>query len=411
MKLKLSGWMKVIMAVMLLTSAASASERFSIDGYYKNFSVVYNFSELYEYPFGLDDPVGSVSGRLRLNTVWWASNRVSLRVSYDFAPRIQDRALFFLSPTLTTIEPRQYRVADFDSRLYPECGADVASFAVFHNLDRAFVTVEADVVDVYIGRQPIAFGSARIVNPTDVIAPYSYETLDTEDRIGVDGVRARIPMGFMGEIDAGCVFGDDFDQDKSAYFLRAKGYAARTDLSAIIMRFRENMMVGVDVARAVGGASVWLEAAQVFVNGSAPQGRDYFSASVGVDYSFANNTYVFAEYHFNQAGRDDSDEYLINSTRKAYADGSVYLLGRHYLTPGLTWEFTPLVYGSLQILTNLSDQSIYLTPSVEYNVAENIYLSGGAFIGFGASPGDLLDIGSEFGVYPDIYHTSFRYYF
>ena len=77
-------------------------------------------------------------------------------------------------------------------------------------------------------------------------------------------------------------------------------------------------------------------------------------------------------------------------------------------------ELTPqtrLVYGSLQFLTNLSDRSVYVTPSIEYNIAENVYLSGGAFIGFGKGPQDLLDIGSEFGTYPDIYHTSFRYYF
>ena len=400
-----------VLTVVLLCPSLFGSDRFGIDGYYKNFSVVYTFPGQEFLPFDFSEPVGSVSGRLRINTTYWLNNRVHLRASYDFAPRIQDPLLFQVPPSLTPINPFAYRVTDFDARLYPSENDEVRSFGIFHNLDRLYLSVEADVVDLYVGRQPIAFGSARVVNPTDVLAPYSYETLDTEDRIGIDAVRARVPLGFMGEIDVGYVFGDDFETERSAYFLRAKMYAARTDISLMLMGFRENMLVGVDLARSLGGAGCWLEAAHVFADGTDFAGRDYFSASVGMDYSFVNNTYVFAEYHFNQAGTSEPADYLANARRAAYSEGSVYLLGRHYITPGITWEFTPLLFGSLQVLTNLSDQSLYLTPSAEYNVAENMYLSGGAFLGIGDGPESLMDIKSEFGIYPDIYHMSFRYYF
>ncbi|MBN2105171.1 bifunctional alpha,alpha-trehalose-phosphate synthase (UDP-forming)/trehalose-phosphatase [bacterium] len=60
---------------------------------------------------------------------------------------------------------------------------------------------------VYCGRQDIVWGSARTVNPMDVIAPFSFGSLDTEDRRGVDAIRLRIPVGCMGEIDFRfCVF-------------------------------------------------------------------------------------------------------------------------------------------------------------------------------------------------------------
>ena len=387
---------------------------FDIDGYYKNFFVAYDVSDLNSPSIGSDATLGSVSNRLRLNATYWTCDRVSFRASYDFAPRVQDRILFSYSPTFAVINPFAYRVIDFESRLYPEDNSDVASFAVFHNLDRAYATIELDRLDLYVGRQPIAFGSARIINPTDVIAPYSYETLDTEDRVGVDAVRARVPIGFMGELDVGYVFGEDFEFEQSAFFVRGKFYAARTDLTVMAVGFRENLMLGVDMARSVGGAGVWLEAAHVFtdaLNDNAGVSRDYFRASIGCDYSFKNNTYVFAEYHFNQAGKDEVDDYLLNYSQTAYIDGSVYLLGRHYFVPGMTWEFSPLVMGSLQILTNLSDNSVYLTPNVEYNVAENFYFSGGLFIGLGKESTISSGIASEFGAYPDIYFTSFRYYF
>ncbi len=404
-----------LLVSLMLPVAGWASDTYSIDGYYKNFFVAYDIPARYSAFYGSDAPLGSVSSRLRLNGTWWFNDRTHLRLSYDFAPRVQDHLLFVRPPTTAIIDPSSYRIVDFDSRLYPTESDDVASFAVFHNLDRAFVTLEMERFDLYLGRQPIAFGSARVVNPTDVIAPYTYETLDTEDRIGVDAVRARIPTGFMGEIDAGYVFGDDFEFEKSAFFLRAKLYAMKTDVSLIALGFRENLLVGIDLARSIGGAGFWLEAAQVFSDAlsgdSDPGSRDYFRGSLGFDYSYENNTYVFVEYHFNQAGKDDPAEYQDSYSEGAYTKGSVYLLGRHYLTPGITWEFTPLIYGSMQLLTNLSDQSIYVTPSLEYNVAENIYLSGGAFIGLGDSPDWMTDMDSEFGSYPDIFFTSFRLYF
>jgi len=383
----------------------------SVNGYYKNFFVAYDISDMDNPVFGTDAPLGSVSARLRTNGVWRPADRLNVRLSYDFAPRVQDRLLFAMPAVTATIDPFSYRVADFDSRLYPSECHDVNSFGIFHNLDRAMVTVEADRFDIVIGRQPIAFGSARIVNPTDVLAPFSYETLDTEDRIGVDAVRLRVPMGFMGEIDAGYVFGDDFEIEQSAYYIKTRFYQYQTDVTLLALGFRENFLLGVDLARSLGGAGVWLEAAQVFAEGSSRTEKDYLRASTGFEYFFEDNTYIFAEYHFNQAGSDDPDGYLPSFLERAYTDGSVYLLGRHYVTPGIGREITPLLMASFQVLTNLSDFSMYLTPGAEYNLAENVYLSGGAFIGVGKGPQSVLEMESEFGSYPDIFYTSFRYYF
>ena len=101
--------------------------------------------------------------------------------------------------------------------------------------------------------------------------------------------------------------GEDFKFDQSAFFARGKVYVAQTDLTLMAVGFRENLMLGVDVARSIGGAGAWMEAAHVFadaLNDDSPDARDYFRGSIGCDYSFENNTYVFVEYHFNQAGGD-----------------------------------------------------------------------------------------------------------
>ena len=397
---------------LLLASLGWASDILSVDGYYKSFFVVYDRTTSFTSD---TPPLVSVANRLRLNSFWRICDRIRATVSYDLAPRVQDRRLFVQPPIAVSIDAMSYRFADLDSRLYPSVGDDIESFAVFQNLDRAFITVRTDWADLFVGRQAIAFGSARVINPIDVIAPYSYETLDVEDRIGVDAIRVRMPLGFMGEIDGGYVFGDDFEFEKSALFLRTRFYLARTDFSLVAICFRENLLVGVDLARSVGGAGCWLEAAHTFADALAdedPAGsRGYFRGSIGLDYSLGSNTYAFVEYHFNEPGRDDAREYLANALQTAYVKGSVYLMGRHYLAPGITCQVTPLVAGGIDLLCNLSDWSAYLAPSFEYNLSDNIYLTGGAYVGIGKRSESMFRVSSEFGWYPDIYFSSFRIYF
>jgi hypothetical protein len=86
------------------------------------------------------------------------------------------------------------------------------------------------------------------------------------------------------------------------------------------------------------------------------------------------------EYHFNGAGSADAERYFEHLGDTAYTDGAVYLLGRHYITPGLTYQLTPLTILSAQALTNLKDPSTLLSSRVEYSLAENLFAEASAFI-------------------------------
>jgi hypothetical protein len=402
--------------------SASASNRVSLGGYFKNYFTALDRPE----PEGLAETqpiIGAVNNRLRLKLFGKISPPISLTLAYDVSPRVQDRSLFEEQTLDLGFSPQTYRAGDIESRLYPDKDDPVSSFAIFQNLDRAHLTIDAELADIYLGRQAIAWGSARVINPTDILAPYAFNELDVEDRMGVDAVRVRVPMGFMGEMDLGCVFGDDFKFENSAAFLRSKFYYRRTDISLLTVAFRENFLAGFDLTRPVGGAGFWLEGGYVLVGAldsdERDQNQDYFRASLGADYALWSGSYLFAEYHFNEAGASQADDYLNRFEKSAYAEGSVYLLGKHYLAPGLSCQITPLLLLNGQALVNLTDPSVFLMPQVEYNFSEDVYLSAGAYLGLGESPEYLADYGygpflrlrSEFGGYPDFYFTSFRVYF
>ena len=402
----------VVIVICLVTGplVRIADAEFQVGGYYKNFSTAFN-SPVPDTPM-----MGVVTNRLRFNLSYVPADLLSFTFAYDLTPRVQDPLLFSQSPIAVGIASSRYRFADLGSRIYPREDAPVGSAGIYHNLDRASVQFSTDFADISVGRDAIAWGSARIVNPTDIIAPYTYDQLDTEDRVGVDAIRMRIPIGVLGEVDTGYIAGPDFAFNKSAVFLRTQLNAAETDFSILLLEFQKDLLVGLDVARGIGGAGFWLETAYVLTtpfDDEPDTSEDYLRTSIGLDYSFGGETYAFIEYHFNGAGAKRPQNYLTNLDEAAYTRGGVYLLGRHYLAPGVTHQLTPLISFSGQILFNLSDPSMWVAPQIDYNVAEDIHLSIGGFVSIGRRPknGDSPEFQSEFGSYPNLFFSSFRVYF
>ena len=415
------------LAVTVL-AAARSSTALDIGGYYKNFFVVDDLPQAVHLQMGLQQSlVGAVTQRVRVNATHRFDTRLAFGLSYNLAARVQDPVLFGNRSFIGFQNATAYRAADLDVLLYPRNEKDVRSVAFFQNLDRFVFTVSVPLCDIYVGRQAIAWGSARVTNPTDVIAPFLYTDLDTEDRIGVDAVRLRAPLGTMGEIDVGYVAGNDFEFSESAFFVRAKTYQAKTDITGLVVGFREHLMVGADFTRAILSAGSWLEIAYVFANAwndtRTGSGEDYLRLSIGADHSMGANTYAYIEYHFNQAGTVHPSDYSTILETPAYVDGAVYLLGAHYIAPGLSYQLTPLTTVFAYALVNLTDPSALLVPVLEYNFREDVYLEFGAYIGAGESPiyapmtPDLVGsesffgFRSEFGAYPDLYYASFRIYF
>ncbi|MBN1434105.1 hypothetical protein JW921_05050 [Candidatus Fermentibacterales bacterium] len=366
--------------------------------------------------------MGAVSNSLRLEASWRPARWCRLSGAYALAPRVQDPVLFGEGVMSAGFAPFGYRLDDLRAQLYPGPCDTTGSFAVLQDLDRLQLSLSPDLGDVYIGRQAISWGSARVINPTDFIAPWAFNELDTEKRAGVDAARARIPLGALSELDVGALFGEDFAARNSACYARGRFYLAGTDVSLIAADYRENLMIGLDLARALGGASGWLEAAWVgagVFSEERPEDEDFVRASLGADYSWGGELYGFLEYHYSSAGATDRADYPGLAPSAAYQTGGVYLLGKHYICPGISWQATPLLNVAGQLLLNPADQSGYLMATADYSVAQNVWLQAGVFAGDalnrsdGRQPGPAERGGSEpeFECYPDVFFSSFGWYF
>jgi hypothetical protein len=428
--MRAAGLLKIIAMCVIMTfvcRSAHAADNIRIRGYIKplmiitdNGSLDLTFTGSGERP---DEEELSLPTTMRMSFTGQLSREVSIEAAYELTPSFRNPDTETMTVSLQGADPLSYRAADAGPTVVSREGSD---FVVNQNIDRLFVTFTTGMADIYLGRQPVAFGSARAVNPTDIFTAFRFSEINTEERTGIDAFRIRMPLGDLSELDAGVIAGDGFRLKQSATYLRSRFTAGKADISPIVAIFRENLMLGLDIASSAGDAGLWIEAAAVIADatgGRSPE-DDYIRLSTGIDYNFSGNFYTFIEYHFNGAGEHDPANHrkvitgLISKT--AYRDGAVYLLGRHYLAPGFRYELTPLITVSGRALLNMDDGSLLLSPSISYSLSDDAVLDAGAFIAFGKKSGItatqngslfITETNSEFGLYADIYFISARYYF
>jgi hypothetical protein len=348
---------------------------------------------------------GAVTLRVKTEAKW--RDRVTLTLHYEVS------ALW--GGSLSNHAYRSAALADpdvFANLWWPVGEADriVAS----HTLDRAYLTVRADPVNVIIGRQRIGWGVARFISPLDLFNPFDPMAIDTEERRGTDALVTEISLGqFTG---MSLVFAPTFPMDDASYAVRIYTNRLNYDVSLVAGRFTDREVYGLDFSGQIWNIAVWGEAAWNEEDGgvtyavadpSSPFGFSlhrsksrYVRATLGAQYIFPNTLSVLVEYYYNGKGEMDKDKY----NWEAAADGSEPALSRHYLFASVGYQITPLLTGSFSAVCNVGDGSVLLAPSVEYSLTEDVYLSAGAQVGIGE---DM----TEYGERPELYYLQIRYYF
>lgn len=380
--------------VAFLSQPSLADTRFA--GYLKTFAVAQDRIDL---GAARTDRLYQSQSSMRLMWDVFEGDTV-FQLHYEATPVLSSKPPAF--DTATFASAGAWRLTDLKADLAHD-GRQV----VTQNLDRLNVQFRLPAGDLTIGRQPITFGMARVINPTDVFLPFDVRTFNQEYRFGVDAIRFQHPFGQLSEVDTGIILGDGANADTSAAFVQIRTNVNGKDLHLALTRFAGQSLVGGGIQTSFGGFGFWAEVASVTGD------EDYVRFSTGFDYALTENLYAMAEYHYNGAGTSDPARYPGLAATAPYRVGGVFLLGKHYLIPAVTWQASPLVSVSLQSLLNLSDHSSFTSLAATWNITENAYVDLGIynFTGAGIRSSLTLVPGSEYGASPTTLYTSLRYYF
>jgi len=378
------------------------------------------------------DPIlpeqGQSQNSLRLMLDYFPSASLALQLHYEVQPIYRsnpaaDLAAGSAFSTLSSIDNR-YRIDD----LHNDYGDGDEHWIWLQNLDRFNLRYSTDHGDLTIGRQVVSLGSARFVNPTDIFVPFGLQTLNQEYRVGIDAVRYQAALGDFRQLDLGWVIGADGKRENSALFVRGRDNWKGMDLQAVTIALDQAWLLGGGLETALGDFGFWFETAYVHARlddqitsplTSPPDSSasiHYWRHSIGSDYALNERWILMLEYHFNGAGASDPADYTALLQRQPYQQAGVYLLGRHYLIPALSWQATPLLKVTGSGFFNLQDDSCFISLAGEFSWSENLYSDVGLYWSQGdglqvANNPAGLQFGSEFGIYPVSLYASLRWYF
>lgn len=271
-------------------------------------------------------------------------------------------------------------------------------------LDRLNLRGEGAGIRWTLGRQAIGFGRISLFSPLDVIAPFPPDALDVDVRPGVDALNLTRYFGLGGQIGAVAVFGDQ--PRHNSYLLTFSENLGNLDLLLLTGSLRDRPMIGIGLAGELGplglkGEISWYRGTRVGRPGGDP--RDQFAiAALEGWYRFDNGLVLLSEYLYNGPGSNDPAQYPLVTATAPITEGLSFLLGRHYLLFGPSYELHPLVVVNGLIIYNLQDSSILLRPQLTLSLSDNLQLdlfwafARGEKSGFNPRLG-LPEVRSEFG--------------
>jgi len=300
--------------------------------------------------------------------------------------------------------PAPFRITQLDWEITAD---DDSSYR--HEIDRGLVALHPAWGDVTIGRQAIGLGRGTLFSAVDVFSPFSPLEVDREWRRGVDAFRAEYRLSTTSSAESIAAFGETWEQ--SAWLGRVRGYLGDIDGALIIGKRAEDFMVGTTFSAVVGEAEVHGELAVFDTPEAQPDGTlwggDHLAtkAVLGSSYTFnvGNGLTLLGEYHYSDFGVKDAEDALLRlqdpDFQRRYLRGDTQILGREALAAQLSYPFNESINGGFLVLTNPTDGSGVVSPSLRLDLDRNITLTTNLFVPWGTEP-KYGQLRSEYGASP-----------
>ena len=331
--------------------------------------------------------------RLRLGLSVQHSDTMNSELAYEQRARWISGAagMAASSAFLPSEAPAPYRITQLDWQI----SAD-DDFSYRQEIDRGLVAFHPEWGEVTVGRQAIGLGRGVVFGAVDVFAPFSPLEVDREWRRGVDAFRAEYRLSATSSAEVIGAFGETWEQ--SALLGRLRGYLGEIDGALLFGKRAEDFMVGAAVSAVVQEAEVHGEIA-VFdtpeeQGSSGLWGADHLVGKtvLGASYTFDVGTglTVLLEHHYSGFGVEDAEDALMRLMDEDFRDrflrGDTQIFGRQALAGQISYAFNDATNGSLLVLTNPTDGSGVVSPSLRLDLDRNITLLGSVFLPWGDEP-------------------------
>ncbi len=342
----------------------------------------------------------------RLNSKWYASDAITVALELRFRAFYGESVEKIPNFKEFIQTPRDF--VDLDVLLW-ESEKSIGYLEV----DRLWLDWYTQDLQVTVGRQRVAWGTAWVWNPTDLFNPLDILDFDYEERPATDAVRLQYYTGAVTKLDIAYKPAKDAEDQILAGLWSINKW--NYDFNFIAgMRFKRWLTgfswVG-DILNAGFRGEVLVSQAPnkpdtnfIYIalgESSLSSFKDpIISVSLSGDYTFPNTFYIHTEILYNNNGKTANTFLFLN---EAYKLGML-TAARWSLYQEFAYDITPLLRGTLFGIFNPDDKSFVVIPSLNYSFITNldIYLIAMFF------NGDQL---TEFGECGTTLYVRFKYSF
>ncbi len=263
-------------------------------------------------------------------------------------------------------------------------------------LDRLYVSYSSQNFVLKLGRQAVTWGSGLVFRPSDIIAPFAPNAIDTAYKPGVDMAYAQVLFDNGNDMEAvfvprRAVAGGPMVWDRSTLALRSTLLLGDFDGTVLLAQDHGDTLLNLGLGGPIGNAAWNVELGQWFLaDGSTP-----LNILANISNSGAlgdmNITY-FAEYFHNGFGVDTATplDALPTALADRLATGQLFNTGQDFLALGAQLSVSAAVTVSPNLIVSLNDGSLFGAVQAGVSLSDNLDISLNASKGFGPN-------GTEFG--------------
>jgi len=245
------------------------------------------------------------------------------------------------------------------------------SYALNSSIDRLFMNITFNKLEITLGRQRINWGISTAWNPNDIFNAYSFFDFDYIKRPGSDALRFKYYTGNTSVIE----FATAVDNNKNV----TSALFSRFSLKSFDLQFSTGIFKSDDIYLGAGWSGYFNRVGfkgelSTFVPYQNRNNREQiWSATIGVDYIFENSFTIITEFLY-QSGSNKQilSEGLFTANN---LDARSLSFSEYSLFASTSYPITPLLNASLSAMYYPSMPGFFVNPSVEYSISNNWYLS------------------------------------
>lgn len=274
------------------------------------------------------------------------------------------------------------------------------SYVLYTNIDRLNFSYTLDKLEIQIGRQRINWGISNVWTPNDIFNSFSFINFDYTEKPGSDAARVQYYFDYATSLE---IVSKLDHNDNLTLASKFQFNQWNYDFQILGGLTEEDYIFGAGWSGSIVDAGFTGELTYFKNKDNSIEAKNIFVTSLGSNYMFSNNVFLSFEFLYNSNGKVGK----LNSTSNIFnLDYSAKQLSpsRYSLFGSVQYPITPLLSASISSMINPTDGSLFLSPTTEFSLNEDVYLlvTSQFFLG-----DDL----TEWGEYGQFYYLRIKYNF